>query len=212
MYLITSTRCGISAKHLERELGVTYKTAWRMFNLIRNKLMVQEDDPKLSGEVEADETWMGGKARNKMYPKRTMNEHEARKTPVFAAVERGERGRVVATVIPDSRDTHRHVREFVLPRSVVYTDDWKGYMPLRDAYKHRRINHSGKIYVSGDVHTQTIEGFFGNMKTGIRGAHHSISRKWLQGYLNEWTWRYNHRDDPRAMFLTLIARSSATRG
>jgi len=94
-------------------------------------------------------------ARNKMYPKRTMNEHEARKTPVFAAVERG--GRVVATVIPDSRDTHRHVREFVLPRSVVYTDDWKGYMPLRDAYKHRRINHSAKIYVSGDVHTQTID-------------------------------------------------------
>ena len=147
-------------------------------------------------------------ARNKMYPKRTMNEHEARKTPVFAAVERGVR--VVATVIPDSRDTHRHVREFVLPRSVVYTDDWKGYMPLRDAYKHRRINHSAKIYVSGDVHTQTIEGFFGNMKTGIRGAHHSISRKWLQGYLNEWTWRYNHRDDGRAMFLTLIHRGAST--
>src|SRR6478736_9293891 len=107
--------------------------------------MVQ-DGEQLRGEVEADETWVGGKARNKMYPKRTMNEHEARKTPVFAAVERGERGRVVATVIPDSRETHRHVREFVLPRSVVYTDDWKGYMPLRDAYKHRRINHSGKIY------------------------------------------------------------------
>src|SRR5256885_2619848 len=80
MYLMTSTRCGISAKHVEREIGVTYKTAWRMCKEIRNYLMEQDDDPRLDGEVEADETWVGGKAKE--YPKMTRQEHEARKTAV----------------------------------------------------------------------------------------------------------------------------------
>jgi transposase len=204
MYLMTSTRCGISAKQIEREIGVTYKTAWRMCNLIRNYLMA-EDAGMLDGEVEADETWIGGKAQNRLYPKRTRQEHEARKTPVFAAVER--QGRVIARVIPDSQDTHRHVRQFVMPTATVYTDDWRGYWPLADTYNHRTINHTTKVYVDGDVHTQTIEGFFGNLKTGVRGAHHSISRKWLQGYLNEWSWRYNHRDDGLALFRTLLGRA-----
>jgi transposase len=207
MYLMTSTRCGISAKHIEREIGVTYKTAWRMCNLIRNALMAEDDGTMLDGEVEADETWIGGKAQNRLYPKRTRQEHEARKTAVFAAVER--KGRVVARVIPDSQDTHMHVRQFVMPTATVYTDDWKGYWPLSDAYDHRTINHTTKVYVDGDVHTQTIEGFFGNFKTGVRGAHHSISRKWLQGYLNEWTWRYNHRDDPQALFQLLLGRTTS---
>src|SRR5215210_1008731 len=106
MYIMASTRCGVSAKQLERELGVTYKTAWRMFNLIRNQLMVQDDAP-LSGEVEADETYVGGKPRqserNALYRQgivakrgRNYNKH----TIVFGAVER--RGRVVAKVIANS--------------------------------------------------------------------------------------------------------------
>lgn len=205
MYLMTSTRCGISAKHIEREIGVTYKTAWRMCNLIRNQLMTQDDSIRLSGEVEADETWVGGKA--KAYPKMTRQQHEARKTPVFAAVERG--GQIVAKVTPDSRAAYRHVRQFVMPTSTLYTDDWPGYRRLVGEYDHHVVNHSAKVYVSGDVHTQTIEGFFGNFKMGVRGAHHSIFKKWLQGYLNEYTWRYNHRDDPRAMFLTLLGRAAA---
>src|SRR5256886_16178445 len=104
MYLITSTRCGISAKHLERELGVHYKTAWRMFNRIRNELMTQDGEP-LSGEVEADETWVGGKMRNSERRKREAlgwdkKRYDAhKKTIVFGAVER--KGRVRATVIPD---------------------------------------------------------------------------------------------------------------
>ena len=193
MYLMTSTRCGISAKHIERELGVTYKTAWRMCNKIRNYLM-DEDTGMLDGDVEADETWVGGKA--KQYPKMTRQEHEARKASVFAAVERG--GRIVAKVTPDSRAPYRHVRQFVMPTATLYTDDYIGYARLAGEYDHHTINHSAKVYVSGDVHTQTIEGFFGNFKMVVRGAHHSISHKWLQGYLNEWTWRYNHRDDGRS--------------
>jgi transposase len=205
IYLITSTRCGISAKHLERELGVTYKTAWRMFNLIRNKLMTQDADLRLTGAVEADETWVGGKAKE--YPKMTRQAHEARKAPVFAAVERG--GQIVAMATPDSRAVYRHVRQFVMPTSTLYTDDWVGYQRLAGEYDHHAINHSARVYVSGDVHTQTIEGFFGNFKMGVRGAHHSISKKWLQGYLNEWAWRYNHRFDREAMFRTLIQRGAS---
>jgi transposase len=207
MYLMTSTRCGISAKHVEREIGVTYKTAWRMCKEIRNYLMTQDADLRLSGEVEADETWVGGKAKE--YPKMTRQQHEARKAPVFAAVERG--GQIVAMVTPDSRAAYRHVRQFVMPTSTLYTDDWTGYRRLAGEYDHRTINHSARVYVSGDVHTQTIEGFFGNFKMGVRGAHHSISKKWLQGYLNEWAWRYHHRFDPQSMFRSLLARAASDR-
>lgn len=213
MYLITSTRCGISAKHLERELGVTYKTAWRMFNLIRNQLMDEGAVP-LTGEVEADETFVGGKLRQserrELRAQGFTNRGPASKkrAVVFAAVERG--GRVRATIIGTHRDAaavSRELHEFVLPGSMVYTDDWGGYDPIGKRYRHRRINHSAKVYVQGDVHTQTIEGFFGLFKTGLRGAHHSVSHKWLQGYLNEWTWRYNRRDNGRSMFRDLLAEA-----
>src|SRR3954447_12747953 len=131
MYLMTSTRCAVSAKHLERELGVTYKTAWRMANLIRNQLMDQEDDSPLSGEVEADETWIGGKpkASDRARARRLAPESAGRrsalaqrpKTAVFAAVERG--GRVRATVVPDSSAPvlGAKVREFVLPEARLIT-------------------------------------------------------------------------------------------
>jgi transposase-like protein len=212
LYIMASTRCGISAKQLERELGVHYKTAWRMFNKIRNELMIQEDTP-LSGEVEADETFVGGKPRqserNALYrqgvPLRGRNYRKH--TIVFGAVER--RGRVVAKIIPNSggpllRET---VSTHVLPDSMLFTDDYGGYATLGGKYRHRRINHSAKIYVSGDVHTQTIEGFFGLTKNGIRGVYHSVSRKWLQGYLNEYVWRYNRRENPQSMFYDLLAES-----
>src|SRR6266702_1202108 len=103
MYLITSTRCGISAKHLERELGVTYKTAWRMFNKIRNQLMTQDGEAPLSGEVEVDETWIGGKMRHSDRRKArergvTSGPHAKKRQTVMGLVERG--GRVRATVVP----------------------------------------------------------------------------------------------------------------
>jgi transposase len=156
MYLITSTRCGISAKHLERELGVTYKTAWRMFNKIRNHLMIQDDEP-LSGEVEADETFMGGRLRNS--DRRDAAAAGVRQGPwvkprpiVFGAAERG--GRVRASVIPDSRakTVQGKIREYVLPESLIYTDEYQGYASIGNkGYRHRRIRHIAKVYVEGDV-------------------------------------------------------------
>ena len=208
MYLVSSSRCGVAAKQVERELGCNYRTAWRMLNRVRNELMRQDDRP-LSGEVEVDETLVGGRAR--AYPRRTRAEHLARKSVVFAAVQR--KGRVRATVVPDSTGStlRRNLREFVLPASMIFTDELPAYNTheVRRRYRHRRIAHFARVYVSGNVHTQTIEGFFGHFKTDVRGTHHAISKRWLHSYLNEWVWKWNHRDDDEAMFRQLLSNAAA---
>ena len=220
MYLMTSTRCGISAKQLERELGVTYKTAWRMFHLIRNELMVQDDDKPMSGAVEMDETFVGGAPRQKdraawrglPEPARraaSQNWVNQKKTAVFGVVQRG--GKVHASVVPSTQlDTLApHFETRILEDAVVYTDEAKQYDRLAGrGYQHRRIHHRAKVYVSGDIHTNTIEGFWSLVKRGLGGTHHAVSAKHLQGYLNEYVWRYNHRNDGRAQFWALAVRSA----
>ncbi|MEX2246241.1 MAG: IS1595 family transposase [Dehalococcoidia bacterium] len=222
MYLMASTRCGISAKQLERELGVTYKTAWRMAHLIRHELMEQGDEP-MSGTVEMDETWVGGRPRYRRgeRPKDDLGRtkkgprpatHRRQKQPVFGMVERG--GRVMAVTVPSVRKSTLlpHVEERVLPATTVYTDELLSYTGLKaKGYHHRRIAHKERVYVSGDVHTNTIEGFWSLTKRGIGGVYHSVSAKHLQGYLNEYAWRYNHRKDRRPMFETLLRRAATTR-
>jgi transposase-like protein len=219
IYLVTSSKTGVSAKHLERELGVTYKTAWRMFNLIRNSLMKQTDEP-LSGQVEVDETAWGGKPRQGDILKfRKEGEtdlsgaggrwKQAKKSTVFGMVERGGRVKIHAVKDRKAETLTGEVHRYVLPRTTIFTDDWPAYRGLSRRYTHRRIRHSENIYVSGDVHTQTIEGFFSNLKRGIAGNYHSVSSKWLQGYLNEYAWRYNHRHDGEANFRTLLRRAAS---
>jgi transposase len=214
MFIMSSTRCGVSAKQLERELGVTYKTAWRMFNLIRNKLMVQDDNEGgLKGEVEVDETWIGGRMRHSDRRKAeargiTLGPHAKKRETVFAMVERG--GKVRAIHIPSryGYTMRSTIRRHVDTNATIYTDDYKGYNGVERVYTHHRINHSHRVYVDGAVHTQTIEGFFSLVKNGIRGVYHSVSPKWLPSYLNEYAWRYNHRDDQRAMFRLLLDRAA----
>ncbi len=221
MYLMTSTRCGISAKQLERELGVTYKTAWRMFTLIRNELMTQDETP-LSGEVEMDETFVGGKPR--LADRRKMAEiaeqsgsiHSAasrwadeKKTAVFGMAERD--GKVAAYVVPSiqARTLAPHFNRHVQRGSRLFTDEGRSYLGLSAAgWEHQTVAHKDRVYVSGDVHTQTIDGFWSLVKRGISGTHHAVSPKWLQGYLNEYVWRYNHRDNRRAMFALLLLRAA----
>jgi transposase len=217
IYLMSSTRCGISAKQLERELGVAYRTAWRMFRLIRLDLMEQDETP-LSGEVEMDETFVGRKPRQSDIAKRkkfgwnAQTDYWERKAVVFGAVER--KGSIRASVVPNSRASviEPLAREYVLPGSLIYTDEYAVYERLgQKGYTHRRIRHAAKVYVDGETHTQTIDGFFSLVKNAIRGVHHGVSHKWLQGYLNEYVWRWNHREDERAMFDSLIERASASR-
>jgi len=214
IFLMAQTKCGISAKQLERELGVTYKTAWRMFTKIRNELMDQDDDT-LSGEVEMDETYLGGKPRlsdkvgfskgsGSVQSNAVKWAHET-KTPVFGMVER--KGKIAAYVVPQRPQAAimAHVESQVDASAVVYTDESRLYDRVESTGRdHQTIDHSAKIYVSGNVHTQTIDGFWMLLKTGILGAHHSVSPKWLQGYLNEYVWRYNRRDDGHPMFLSLL--------
>ena len=211
MYLMSTTRMGISAKQLERELGVTYKTAWRMFRQIRT--LMDEDGGRLSGTVEVDETFVGGKPRNRQPRKgaRPSSDPTAKK-PVVGMVERG--GDVKAWVAPNVRSaTIRPLMEaHVMPASMVYTDEARQYgLVRRSGYQHRRINHSAHVYVDGDVHTNTIEGFWSLLKNGIRGAHRAVGAAYLQDYVNEYTFRYNHRRDEQPMFQTIAQRVRAVR-
>jgi transposase-like protein len=219
-FLMSQTRCGISAKQLERELGVTYKTAWRMFNKIRSVLADDVNTP-LSGEVEMDETYVGGKPRQSdvarwavtTRPNTTARRQAAQqwsmdsKTPVFGLVER--RGRVSAHVVPKPprKAIMGHIAARVDRSSTLYTDDARIYASLdKDGWEHRTINHSARIYVQGDVHTQTIEGFWSLVKRGIDGVYHSVSAKWLQSYVDEYTFRYNHRQEAAGMFDAFLSR------
>jgi transposase len=209
IYLMSSTRCGISAKQLERELGVTYKTAWRMFNRIRNELMGDNGGKPLGGDVEIDETSWGGRPRRKLASYAEVAKYREAKPTILGMVERG--GRVRLRVIPSRRGPglSREVRESVNPSAILFTDDWQAYKPLRGEFlDHRVINHSAGVYVEGDVHTNTIEGFFGNLKTGMRGAYKKVSRRWLQSYLDEYAWRYNNRGNRRSMFEALLSRAA----
>jgi len=200
IYLMSSTRCGISAKQIERETGVTYKTAWRMFHQIRS--LLQEDNEPTSGEFEVDETYIGGK--NKPGKR---GRGAGGKTPVFGVVQR--KGKVSAS-IPSSLKTSAVIpliKERVLPESMVYTDEFPTYDYLKEhGFKHKRIHHKSKVWVVGDVHTNTIEGFWSLLKRGINGVYHAVSQKHLQSYINEYSFRYNHRGDERHMFKTILAQ------
>ena len=128
----------------------------------------------------------------------------------MGAPERG--GRVVAVAGSDaSRKTlHGVAKEFILPESTVYTDEWHGYDGLEkvNGYQHRRINHSEKVYVVGDIHTNTIEVFWSIVKRGTGGVYHLVSKKYLQSYLDEYSFRYNRRNEGRPMFTSLLAEAS----
>ena len=211
MYLMSSTRCGISAKQLERELGVAYRTAWRMLNRIRTELMAQDGEP-LSGDVEVDETAGGGKVRAGDSRRGLAMIKRSNRPTIWAAVERG--GRVRAQVVKSrgTLDVEGPIFEHVLPTSMIFTDEWLGYTHrVGGRYiAHHRIRHEDKVYVSGNVHTQTVEGFFGNLKNGIRGTYHSVSSNWLPSYLNEYCFRYNERSNAtRSMFETLLQKAAA---
>jgi transposase len=203
IYLMSSTRCGISAKQLERSIGVSNKTALRMFHQIRS--LLHEDVEMLGGSVEVDETYVGGKRKNRR-PGRPLSTDPG-KVPVLGMVERG--GRVLTRIVPDASAASLMplVKQHVFPRSMVYTDEWRPYSGLQDSgYEHRRIYHGDRVYVMGDVHTNTIEGFFGLVKNGIRGVYHSVSRKHLQGYLDEYAFRYNRRNEATPMFWAILDR------
>ncbi len=206
IFLMSSTRCGISAKQLEREIGVTYKTAHRMFKQIRS-LLSDETEPMLDGDVEVDETMVGGKPRAWQTRAKLGPVHKTYKPTVLGMVER--KGRVRARVIENRGKPaiQGAMVEHVLPSSMIFTDDWRLYSGTDKIYRgHRRINHSARVYVDGDIHTNTIEGFWGLFKNGVRGVYHAVSATYLQDYLNEYTFRYNRRFSRQPLFYAMLDR------
>jgi len=212
-YLMGSTRCGISAKQIQRETGVTYKTAWRMFRQIRS--LMSEGDLQLEGPtVEIDETYYGGVRK---YGTGRPMRGDKKKTPVVAVVQR--HGKVLAKAVRDVRGCTLLgiVRKHVLPGSVIYTDELAGYdgigaIQTKDkepaGYVHRRIKHADRVYVRGDIHTNTVEGFWSLVKRGIGGVYHSVGKKYLQSYLDEYAFRYNRRHMGNQQFRAILGRVS----
>jgi transposase len=206
IYLMASTRCGISAKQLERETGVTYKTAWRMFKQIRK--MLQEDHDPFTGSVEADESFFGGKAKNMhkdLRARRITGRGASGKTIVAGVLQR--QGKVVAKVVSDTEANTLipFIEARVLPATMVYTDEAPSYNALPvSGYEHRRVHHSAKVYVGADAHTNGIEGFWSLVKNGLRRVNHSVSAKYLQTYLDEYSLRYNRRHDTTPMFESIL--------
>jgi transposase-like protein len=217
IYLMASTRCGISAKQLERELGVTYKTAWRMFNKIRT--LLYQDEELLFGAVEMDEAYIGGQAkwrsaaRSKARGTKTGRPQKGDKTPVLGMAQRGQngsKGKVVAKVVDDVTEAGMmpYAQKKILPGSMIYTDQWGAYRNLEKmGYGHARVRHDQGVYVDGDAHTNTVEGFWSHLKGGVSGVYHGVSTKHLQSYLDEYCFRYNNRDaGGRGLFTAMVDR------
>lgn len=199
IFLMSQSKNGVAAKEIERHLGVTYKTAWRMQKQIRT-LMKQDGDP-LNGTVEVDETYIGGKQPGKR------GRRAAGKTAVLGMVQR--KGRVKATIIPNvkARTLLPMVAKAIQTGTTVYTDEMAAYRWLqRMGYSHGHVSHGTKVYVRGIIHTNTIEGFWPQLKRSIHGTYHSVSRKHLQSYVDEFAFRYSNRVSEIPLFLLLLRR------
>lgn len=191
IHLVSESKKGISAKQLERHLGVTYKTAWYLSHRIRNAMTSDSVEDKLAGVLEVDETYVGGKDDTPGRPGKGSN-----KQAVLGIVERD--GRVKCKAVPGV--SGRDIFEFIdgsIARDaveVIYSDEWGGYNVLKGYVPHEKINHQIS-YVEGDVHTNSIESFWSLLKRGIMGAFHHVSIKHLPRYLNEFSWRFNEREN-----------------
>ncbi len=198
MYLFAMSRHGVPAKELQRQLGVTYKCAWRIGHEIRKYMTNTDGDGTYKGHVEMDETFVGGETS---WEKKLQN-----KAIVFGIAERG--GKVQTYVVKDRKrkTLEKHINR-VEKGSTVSTDELKSYNYLESAgYKHGKVCHEFKEYVNGIHHTNTIEGFWSRLKNSIRGTHIHVSKKHLPKYLGEFEYRYNMRKaSPSLVFDRLLA-------
>ena len=199
IYLFTTSRHGVSGKELERQLGVTYKTAWRMGHEIRKHMAFVDGDRILEDEVEVDETMIGG-----YHPGKRGRGAEG-KTIVMGMLERG--GDIVTEVVDDVKRAtlHPHIEEHVAEGSTVHTDELRSYDGLdRLGYEHKTVNHSSGQYVDGDIHVNGVESFWRLFKASIKGTHIHVSGKHLEKYAKEFEFRFNNRHVPTSMFPRLV--------
>jgi len=197
MFLFTTTRNGVSAKEIQRQVGCTYKTAWRMGHEIRKYMGIVDGDGPVGGDkvVEADKSFLGGK-----------DKIGDDKHIVLGMVERG--GDVVTRVIETRQERHviPEISKYVVDGSHLATDSATVFHQLSEyGYRHGMVNHKAGEYVRGPIHTNTIEGFWAWLKRGINGTHVWVSRKHLPKYLGEFEFRFNRRSSPETMFDALMA-------
>lgn len=190
IYLLVTARKGISSLQLSKEIGVTQKTAWFMLARLR-KACGNDNDSLLSGIIEADETFLGGKEANKHeQKKRHAGRGSVGKTPVLGLRERGGKTKAVVVEKVDSSTIKGHVEGQITPGSDLYTDEHAAYRSVT-GLNHQSVNHSAKQFVDGMAHTNGIESVWAVLKRGFYGTYHHFSRKHTQAYVDEFTFRLN---------------------
>ena len=203
IYLFTTSRHGVPAKELERQLGVTYKCAWRMGHEIRKHITEVDGEFPLFGQVEVDETYVGG------YRPGVKGRGAAGKTIVFGMLQR--EGQVMTKIVPDCKRATLQplIQENVKQGSTLHTDEHTSYVGMnKKGYDHQSVSHGTKEYARGNCHVNGLENFWKHLKGSIKGVHMHVSKKHLSKYAKEFEFRYNSKDAPISMFDSLVSRFS----
>jgi transposase-like protein len=190
IFLLCSSKKGMSTHQLHRMLKITYKAAWFMTHRIRHAMKEGPLAKLLEGAVEVDETYVGGKDKG---GKRGRGSRT--KTPVVVLVERDGNARTRVVDRVTAKNLHKAIKETVDKESVIMTDEWRSYRGIGEHFLggHEVVNHGAKEYARGEVHTNTAESFFALLKRGVYGSFHHVSRKHLHRYSDEFAFRWNHR-------------------
>lgn len=214
IYLVTSHKKGISSCQLAKDINITQKSAWHMLHRIRAAIEIDRSEP-LSGTIEFDETYVGGKEKNKHLTKRTKGTQgagsEKTKTVVLGMLERDGDLRMQKIASANQKVVKPIILANIQQGAVVHTDEGSNYKWMRDNYRHAIVKHRAGEYVRGNVYTNSIEGAFSHFKRSIIGIYHKASDKHIDRYLDMFAWRWNARKMGEGQRVNALLKSAAGR-